>query len=160
MWETLLTVASGGLGGLLRLAPEFLKGLDRKNERKHELAMMEIEVRIAEKRMEHEMRKVDAAMTMAEMDAISAAVKEQGQTARAAGWFVAAMSALVRPVVTYWFVAMYSAVKIVGMMMAVQAGGDWKEVLIQSWTGDDMAMLVMVLSFWFVGRVYDRQRAG
>jgi len=158
MWETLLTVASGGLGGLLRLAPEVLKGLDRKNERAHELAMMEIEIRIAEKRMEHEMRKVDAAMTIAEMDAISAAIKEQGQTARAAGKFVAAVSALVRPIVTYWFVIMYSLVKIVGMTMAVQAGGDWKEVLIQSWTADDMAMLVLVLSFWFVGRVYDRQR--
>jgi hypothetical protein len=158
MWETLITVASGGLGGLLRLAPEILKGLDRKNERAHELAMMDIEIRIAEKRMEHEMRKVDAAMTIAEMDAISAAIKEQGQTARAAGKFVAAVSALVRPIVTYWFVIMYSLVKIVGMTMAVQAGGDWKEVLVQSWTADDMAMLVMVLSFWFVGRVYDRQR--
>lgn len=158
MWETLVTVASGGLGGLLRLAPEILKGLDRKNERAHELAMMEIEIRIAEKRMEHEMRKVDAAMTIAEMDAISAAVKEQGQTARAAGKFVAAVSALVRPIVTYWFVIMYSLVKIVGMTMAVQAGGDWKEVLVSSWTADDMAMLIMVLSFWFVGRVYDRQR--
>jgi hypothetical protein len=159
MWiETLLTVASGGLGGLLRLAPEVLKGFDRKNERQHELAMMEVEIRIAEKRMEHEMRKVDAVMTMAEMDAISAAVKEQGQTARAAGKFVSAVSALVRPIVTYWFVLMYSAVKVVGMVMAVQAGGDWKEVLIESWTADDMAMLVMVLSFWFVGRVYDRQR--
>jgi hypothetical protein len=158
MWETLVTVASGGLGGLLRLAPEILKGLDRKNERAHELAMMEIEIRIAEKRMEHEMRKVDAAMTIAEMDAISAAVKEQGQTARAAGKFVAAVSALVRPIVTYWFVIMYSLVKIVGMTMAVQAGGDWKEVLVSSWTADDMAILIMVLSFWFVGRVYDRQR--
>jgi hypothetical protein len=68
------------------------------------------------------------------------------------------MSALVRPVVTYWFVIMYSAVKIVSMAMAVQAGGYWQEVLVESWTSDDMAMLVMVLSFWFVGRVYDRQR--
>lgn len=158
MWETLITVASGGLGGILRLAPEFLKNLDRKNERKHELAMMEIEIRIAEKRMEHEMRKVDAAMTIAEMDAISAAVKEQGQTARAAGKFVAAISALVRPLVAYWFVLMYSAVKVVGMAMAVDAGGDWKEVLVSSWTADDMSILVMILSFFFVGRVYDRQR--
>lgn len=158
MWETLLTVASGGLGGLLRLAPEIIKGFDRKNERQHELAMMEVEIRIAEKRMEHEMRRVDAAMTMAEMDAITEAVKEQGQTARAAGKFVAAISALVRPLVTYWFVGMYSSVKVVGMMMAVAAGGDWKEVLINSWTPDDMAMLVMVLSFWFVGRVYEKQR--
>ena len=158
MWETLITVASGGLGGLLRLAPEIIKGFDRKNERAHELAMMEVEVRIAEKRMEHEMRRVDAAMTIAEMDAISAAVKEQGQTARAAGKFVAAISALVRPLVTYWFVVMYSAVKVVSMMMAVQAGGNWKEVLVTSWTDDDMAMLVMVLSFWFIGMVYERQR--
>lgn len=157
MWETLITVASGGLGGLLRLAPEVLKGLDRKNERAHELAMMEIEVRIAEKRMEHEMRRVDAAMTIAEMDAISAAVKEQGQTARAAGKFVAAVSALVRPIVTYWMLIMYSAVKFVGMTMAVQSGSDWKEVLVSSWTADDWALFVMVISFWFVSRSITRQ---
>lgn len=156
MWETLVTVASGGLGGLLRLAPEIMKGFDRKNERSHELAMMQVEVVIVEKRMEHDMRKVDAAMTMAEMDAISAAVKEQGQTARKAGKFVAAISALVRPMVTYWFVIMFSAVKIVSIAMAIQAGGDWKEVLVSSWTADDMALLMMILSFWFVGRTLDR----
>jgi len=157
MWETLITVASGGLGGALRLAPEIMKGFDRKHERAHELAMMEVEIRIAEKRMEHEMRTVDAAMTMTELDAISAAVKEQGQTARAAGKFVAAVSALVRPLVTYWFVIMYSAVKIVSMVMAIQSGSDWKDVLVSSWTADDMAIFVMIISFWFVGRVYDRQ---
>jgi hypothetical protein len=157
MWETLITVASGGLGGLLRLAPEIMKGFDRKHERAHELAMMQVEIQIVEKRLEHEMRKVDAAMTMAEMDAISQAVKEQGQTARAAGKFVAAVSALVRPLVTYWFVIMYSLVKIVGMSMAVAAGSDWREVIVSSWTSDDMAMLMLVLSFWFVGRVYDRK---
>ena len=156
MWETLITVASGGLGGLLRLAPEIIKGFDRKNERAHELAMMEVEVRIAEKRMEHEMRRVDAAMTIAEMDAISAAVKEQGQTARAAGKFVAAISALVRPLVTYWFVVLYSMVKITSMSMAVATGALWQTVLIESWTAEDMAMLNMVCIFWFVGRRYER----
>lgn len=159
MWETLITVASGGLGGLLRLAPEILKGFDRKNERQHELAMTQLEMQIVEKRMEHELRKVDAAMTIAELDAIGSAIKEQGQTARAAGKFVAAVSALVRPLVAYWFVLMYSAVKIVAIMMAIQAGGDWKEVLVNSWTGDDMAILVMILSFFYVGRVYDRQKS-
>jgi hypothetical protein len=156
MWETLVTVGSGGLGGLLRLAPEIMKGFDRKHERQHELAMMQVEIQIVEKRLEHEMRKVDAAMSMAEMDAISQAVKEQGQTARAAGKFVAAISALVRPMVTYWFVLMFSAVKIVSMSMAIQNGGYWQDVLVNSWTADDMAMLMMILSFWFVGRSIDR----
>lgn len=156
MWETLVTVASGGLGGLLRLAPEIMKGFDRKHERAHELAMMSIEIQIVEKRLEHEMRKVDAAMTMAEMDAISQAVKEQGQTARAAGKFVAAISALVRPMVTYWYVFLYSAVKIVSMWMAINDGGYWQDVLVESWTTEDMSMLMMILSFWFVGRSIDR----
>jgi len=156
MWETLITVGSGGLGGLLRLAPEIMKGFDRKHERAHELAMMQVEIQIVEKRLEHEMRKVDAAMTMAEMDAISQAVKEQGQTARAAGKFVAAVSALVRPLVTYWFVVLYSTVKIVSMSMAISAGGDWREVLINNWTSEDMSMLMMVLGFWFVNRTVDR----
>lgn len=97
-------------------------------------------------------------MTLAEMDAIGNAIKEQGQTARSAGWFVAAMSALVRPLVTYWFVVMYSLVKIISMQMAVASGADWKEVIISNWTMDDMSMLTMVLTFWFVGRVYERTK--
>ena len=32
---------------------------------------------------------------------------------------------------------------------------NWKEVLISSWTIDDMAILSMILTFWFVGRVWD-----
>ncbi len=156
MWETLLTVASGGIGGLLRLAPEIIKGFDRKNEREHELAMMRLETEIVEKRLEHEMRRVDAAMSMAEMNAITEAVKEQGQTARAAGKFVAAISALVRPLVTYWYVFLYSLVKITAMWMAVAAGAPWQAVLVESWNTEDMAIMNMILIFWFVGRRYER----
>jgi len=104
------------------------------------------------------MHKIDASMTIAEMDAIGEALKEQGQTARAAGKFVAGVSALVRPLVTYWFVILYSSVKIVSMQMAIAAGGQWREVLVSSWTKDDMSMLTMVLTFWFVGRVYERSK--
>lgn len=35
------TLIGGALGGLLRLAPEVLKWLDRKGERAHELAMQD-----------------------------------------------------------------------------------------------------------------------
>lgn len=148
----------GIVGGVFRLLPEGLKLFDRKNERAHELAMLNAEMEFAKYRAEHEMRKIDAGLTMAEVDAIGNAIKEQGQTARAAGKFVAAISALVRPLVTYWFVIMYSTVKIVTMTMAVSAGADWKAVLVENWNEDDMAMLTMILTFWFVGRVYERGR--
>ena len=146
------------VGGAFRLIPEVMKTFDRKNERGHELSMLEAEMRFASLRAEHEMKKVEASMTLAELDAVTKAVTEQGQTSRAAGWFVAGISALVRPLVTYWFVMMYSAVKIVGMQLAVAAGGDWREVLIKSWTVDDMSMLTMILTFWFIGRIFERQK--
>lgn len=152
------TLFGGVLGGLFRMAPEVIKWLDRKNEREHELKMVQAEMEFAKVRGEIAMREADARMTVAELDAMSEALKEQGQTARAAGKWVAAVSALVRPMVTYWFVVLYSVVKIVGMAMAIQAGGEWKQVVVTSWSQDDQAMLMLVLTFWFVGRVWERNK--
>ena len=152
------TLGGGLLGGLFRLAPEVIKIFDAKNERSHELKMLEAEMAFAKLDAEREMHRTDSAMTVAELDAMGAALKEQGQTARAAGWFVAAISALVRPLVTYWFVVMYSVVKIVGIYLAVRSGGLWTEVLVTSWNSEDMAILTMILTFWFVGRVYERSK--
>lgn len=148
----------GVFGGLLRLAPEALKFFDAKNERKHELAMLEAEGRIAKEKAEAAMRETEARMTIAELDAIGEALKEQGATAQAAGKIVAAISALVRPFVTYLFVFAYATVKIAAFVLALEQGGEWKAVLTSMWGEDDMAVLNMILTFWFVGRVYERTR--
>lgn len=153
MIETLL---GGVFGGLLRLAPEALKFFDRKNERQHELAMLSAEMEFAKVRGEIAMKQVEATMTMAELNTIGEAFKEQSATAKAAGKFVAALSALVRPIVTYLFVGMYAAVKVASYLMALQQGGEWKSVLVTMWTQDDMGLLMMILTFWFVGRVWER----
>lgn len=155
MLETLL---GGVFGGVLRLAPEVLKFFDAKNERGHELRMLEAEMKFAQVKGEIAMRQTEAQMTMAEVDAIGEAFKEQSATARAAGKWVAAVSALVRPFVTYLFVVAYAAVKIAAFLIALEQNGDWKQVALMMWGVDDMAVLNMVLSFWFVGRVYERTR--
>ena len=154
------TLGGGLLGGLFRLAPEVIKIFDAKNERSHELKMLEAEMAFAKLDAEREMHRTDSAMTVAELDAMGAALKEQGQTARAAGKFVAGLSASVRPITTYWLLFLYSAVKFVSILMAVQAGGDWKEVLISNWAAEDMAMLSMTLSFWFLDRTVTKMRTG
>jgi hypothetical protein len=153
------TLLGGVFGGLLRLAPEALKFFDSKNERKHELAMLEAEMKFAQVKGEIAMKQTEAQMTMAEVAAIGEAFKEQADTAKSAGWFVAALSALVRPVTTYLFVVAYALVKIAAFQIALAQGGDWKSVLMSLWSADDMAVLNMVLSFWFVGRVYERTKA-
>lgn len=153
------TIFGGVLGGLLRLAPEVLKFFSHKKDLDHEYRMMQAEMEIAKARIELGFRQVDAQVEVEQLSAIAEAVKEQGQTARAAGKFVAALSALVRPLVTYWFIILYSVVKILGMALAIEQGGAWKEVIISAWSKDDMAILFMILSFWFVSRVIDKRNA-
>lgn len=152
------SVFGGILGGVLRLAPEVLKFFTHKKDLDHEYRMMQAEMEIAKAKVELGFRQVDANLQVAELDAIAEAVKEQGQTARAAGRLVAALSALVRPLVTYWFVILYSGVKLASMGMAMDQGGQWKEVLVASWTKDDMAILFMILGFWFVSRSIEKLR--
>lgn len=157
MIETLL----GSLfGGVFRIAPEILKWLDKKGEREHELKMVQAEMEFAKIRGEIAMREADARMTVSELDAMREALKEQGETARAAGKFIAALSASVRPIVTYVFVGLYVIVKLCLYLLAVQQGGEWKEVLISMWTKDDMAILMLILTFHFVGRTFHHLNNG
>lgn len=144
------------LGGVLRIAPEMLKFFDRKGERAHELALLGAEMEFARVKGEIAMRQTEAVMTVAEMDAISEALKEQGATARAAGKWVAAVSALVRPLVTYWFVALYSAHKVASMWLAYAQSGSWQQVFVTSWNESDMGILSMIISFWFVSRSLEK----
>lgn len=153
MLETLL---GGVFGGLLRLAPEVFKLFDRASERKHELALIQIEMEFAKIRGEIAMRQTEAMMTMAEMDTMAEAFKEQSRTAVAAGKVVAAISALVRPGITYIFVGTYFLVKLATFLMALDQNGDWREIIVKLWTQDDVTIMFMIISFWFVGRVYDR----
>lgn len=146
----------GLLGGLFRLAPEVLKLWDRKSERAHELALLTAEMEFAKVRGEIAMRQTEAQMTVAEMDAIGRAIEEQGATARAAGKFIAGISALVRPIVTYAFVTTYFLVKLAAYLLALEQNGDWRTVLVTMWNQDDMAILTLILTFWFVGRVWER----
>ena len=153
MIESLL---GGVFGGLLRLAPEVLKWLDRKDERKHELAMLDKELAMAQLRVTQAMHTADASVEVAQFEAIASALKGQASMARSGGKVVSAISALVRPLVTYWVVALWSAVKIASMVLAYQTGGDWKAMLLSNWSADDNAIMSLLLSFWFVGRIWER----
>lgn len=144
------------LGGVFRLAPELLKVFDRKNEREHEHRMARLELEVAEKRMEYGLRQGEQALTGQELNAMAEALKEQGQTARAAGRWVAAISALVRPFITYWVVALWTAAKVCGMILAFEQAADWRQVFIDAWGPEDAGILSMILTFWFVGRVWER----
>jgi len=154
-------ILSGGLlgsifGGLFRLAPEVLKFLDKGNERKHELSMFSLQTDLEKMRGQFKMEERYVDYSVNQLDAIKEAFKEQATTAKEAGWFVAAVSALVRPGITWALFFMYAAVKAAAIVMAFQTGGHWTEIITRGWDEDDFAMLNMCLTFWFVGRSIEK----
>ena len=101
---------------------------------------------------------VDAGVQLAQFDAMAAAHASQAEMSRVGGKWVSAISALVRPGVTYGVFAFYVACRAAGLVLAFQQGGDWRGVLATAWTADDMAVLMLVLTFWFTGRAWESKQ--
>ena len=157
MIETLL---GGLLGGAFRLAPEFLKWLDRKGERGHELAMQDKALEFEKLRGAQRMSEIgagaDAAWNVGAIETLREAVRTQGE--KTGVRWADALSSSVRPVITYWFIALYCAAKTATVAAALTGGAGWGVAILYAWTEADQALWAGVLNFWFLGRVFDRVR--
>jgi hypothetical protein len=158
MIETLAGGLLGSVfGGLFRLAPEVLKWVDRKNEREHEYKMFTLQTDLEKVRGEYRMEERYVDHSVSQLDAISEAFKQQSKADANAWKWVASLSALVRPGVTYILFGMYCAFKISMLSYAVSTGANWKELFMATWTAEDFAMLNMILTFWFIGRTIEKR---
>ncbi|ENG0235919.1 hypothetical protein [Burkholderia multivorans] len=157
MIETLL---GGLLGGAFRLAPEILKWLDRKGERGHELAMQDKALKFEKLRGVQRMSEIgagaDAAWNVGAIETLREAVRTQGE--KTGVRWADALSSSVRPVITYWFMALYCAAKTATVAAALTGGAGWGVAILYAWTEADQALWAGVLNFWFLGRVFDRVR--
>lgn len=159
MFEFLGTGILGSLiGGVFRLAPEVLKYFDKANERKHELAMFTLQTDLEKMRGEFKMEERYVDHSVAALDAIQEAFKQQGEADSKAWKWVASLSALVRPGITYWFMLLYSTVKVLTVWLAYQAGESLAAVVDKVWNTDDFGLLSMILTFWFIGRSIEKYK--
>jgi hypothetical protein len=158
MIETLL---GGLLGGAFRLAPELLKWFDRQGERGHELAMQDKALEFVKLRGTQRMSEIgagaDAAWNVGAIETLRDAVRTQGE--KTGVRWADALSSSVRPVITYWFMALYCAAKTAAFVAAVTAGAGYGVAILHAWTEADQALWAGVLNFWFLGRVFDRVRS-
>lgn len=144
------------LGGIFRLAPEVLKFFDKNNDRRHELSMFTLQTDLEKLRGEFKVEERYVDHSVAQLTAIQEAFKEQSETASRSYMWVAALSALVRPMITYILFGLYVLLKCVTINYALQGGADWHTVLVSAWTVEDFGMLNMILTFWFVGRSIEK----
>lgn len=159
-------ILSGGIlgsliGGLFRLAPEVLKFMDKKNERGHELQMFDRQCQLEQARGAQKLSEIgaerDMAVDVGVMDAFKAAIEQQTEMTKAAGGWVAAMSASVRPVVTYWILAIWSFAHIWYAVTGYNAGLPPTEVFKMVMRADFAALVSGTLNYWFLDRTLSKR---
>jgi hypothetical protein len=149
-------------GGLTRLAQHWMEMKDGQGERDHEYRMFEKQLELAHKQ-------VDTAYDLAQMETDSAllakAIESQTELAKAAGGFMLALSASVRPVVSYWLLGIYSLVKFCILYLAIVGTGviitepitakqgiTIAKAILSVYTEFDGALLGSIMSYWFADR--------
>lgn len=154
-------VLGGLIGGIFRLAPEVLKWMDRKDERKHELAMFTSQCDLEKQRGAQRLSEIgaqrDADVDTGVMAAFKSAIDSQAAMATAAGGWAAALSASVRPVVTYALVAVYLGLQLAMASAIMLNGGSVGDVFKFVMTPDFLALVSGILNFHFLNRTLEKR---
>lgn len=143
-------------GGLFRMAPEVLKWLDKKNERAHELNMFKFQCDLEAQRGQQKLAEIgaqrEAAIDTGVMNAFQSAIEQQTEMVKAAGGWVASLSASVRPVVTYWILGLWSFIHVWLSYNAWVSGMPPLEVFKVMMSADFAALVSGTLNYWFLDR--------
>lgn len=155
----LMTLLSLLGGGLMRALPELIGLWNKKTDNAHELAMLDKQVELEKTRSD---ARKDEIVTQGDIDQTLALLASQKsaletQMQKVGIRWVDALNFLVRPLTTYFFLGMYGLVKVAMLVIALRAADPWTAI-IQCWSVDDGAILSGILSFWFVGRVFDKKK--
>ena len=157
---------SGGIlgsifGGVFRLAPEVLKWMDKKNEREHELNMFKFQCDLEQQRGAQKLAEIgaqrEAAVDTGVMSAFQSAIEQQATMVKAAGGWVASLSASVRPVVTYWVLFVWSFIHVWFAWNAWLGGAPATEVFKTMMTPDFSALLSGTINYWFLDRTLSKR---
>lgn len=154
MLTTLLTLMGGGLGGVLRFIPEILKLFSDGRDRDHEYRMTLLQLDIDKARAGQAIDLVHAQGEMAEaagsMQAYIEALRGQGKMT--GNKTIDALNQSVRPVVTYWWMSLFTVYKACVIIGAALAWTTLDDFAAKLWTVQDAGILAMILGFWFVDR--------
>lgn len=118
------------LGGAFRLAPELLRWYDRQAERGYHLALLDKPQRdVPELRPQ----------------------SRQPRTIYHAR--VEALSSVMRPLITFWWVVvLYTAALVAQYIALLAAGAEQLEAILKLWGPDEKAIVAGIVNYWFMDR--------
>ena len=70
--------------------------------------------------------------------------------------FFAGLRKSVRPMITYMFFALFAAVKVSSLMVALETQGDFNSAITVVWDDETQAIFAAIISFWFGSRALEK----
>jgi hypothetical protein len=142
-------------GGLFRLIPFIVDFFKQKQDAEHEYRMTQLQLEIDKARATQAIDLANAQAAIAtnagEMSAWVEAIK--GQSGKTGISWVDAVSATVRPFLTYyWCVGLYGGAKAIQVAVALQARVPLEQLVPILVTEFDQRVIGSMLAFWFVDR--------
>jgi len=150
----MLTLLGSLLGFVSSLVPELLALWRDKQDRKHELAILNRQ--LIHMRLGHQQRLEAIGIEADTQEQIALLAHDQ----RLAGsHWINALRGSVRPLITYAFFGLFALVKISLLVQLLQQPeATWSRVLPMLWDPETQALFAAVMSFWFGSRSLNKAR--
>lgn len=163
----MITILSALLGFFGPFLPEIIKVFRQKQDNAHELAILELQSKLAEQNHLYKMQELNVSADITEMQTLRQpqqsfgvqildAAKDWPKPTILPVFYLFALldfvSGLVRPAITYAVTFFYLAYKWALFEQAKLITGAWEKAAITIWTEVDFSILLLVLGFWFGSR--------
>jgi len=142
------------MGSLLGFGTSFLpKVMDffqDKQDKKHELAVMEVQIRQQKELASQKLEAINVEADIREIEALQKSIQPSGVR------WIDGLRGSVRPVITYSFFILFVFVEVAAYFSLTAQGVSGLDAAGVIWDEDTKALFAAVISFWFGGRAIAR----
>lgn len=137
----MITLLASIAGFFTAIIPDIFKIFTDRSDKKHELAIMDRQIKMQERGINQRLEEVKINLEAAQIKALYT-------TFKSGIIWADALNASVRPVLAYFFFGLYALIKYFQFKMIVEVA-DHHLLLKTLWTIDDQAIFAGIISFYF-----------
>jgi hypothetical protein len=142
------------LGFLGSFIPDILKYFKAKQDNKHELEVLKLQMEAQKQLHTERLEEINAQADISESKALYESAKIEPTGVKWADAVLALYNGSVRPSITYLFTGLYCTVKMAQVWSMVHVSGTtFLDAVKYTYTDVDMSCLMLVLSYWFGQRM-------
>ena len=146
----MITLLASLAGFISSLIPEIVKYFNDKNDKNHELRILEYQVKLKKQKFENNLDEVEVSASNAQIQALY-------KTYKTGVYWVDALNGSVRPVLAYSFFFIYTYIKFLQYNLII-ISIDINDVFHILWSLEDQAIFSSIISFYFGQRALSKLR--